>query len=286
MILEKRLQEKKLNRLAFGYNTNGFAHHDLFDVFEILSRLGYQGIALTLDYNHCNPHSIGLMELDLIRDKLSELNLRVVVETGARFILDPWNKHEPGFIGEDNRKRVLFTKKAIDIAAHLGAEGVVFASGRRADNISEAISWKYLREAVIELLDYAETKNIVASIEPEPGMFIDTLQRFDDLKSRLPEYNKLFLTMDIGHLYCSETVSAVEQIRNYRDFVRNVHLEDIKGGIHEHLAFGEGEIDFQSVLKCLNEIEYAGLVNVELSRDSHRAVEIAKESLQFLTTIN
>ncbi|MDH4163812.1 MAG: sugar phosphate isomerase/epimerase [Nitrospirota bacterium] len=275
-----------MNKLAFGYNTNGFAHHDLLDVFEIVSRVGYQGVALTLDYNHCNPHLAGPRELDLIKSRLAALNLRVVVETGARFILDPWNKHEPGLVSVDNRKkRVLFTKKAIDIAAHLGAEGVVFASGRRTDSTSETACWTYLRDAVVEILDYADSKNIVASIEPEPGMFIDTLRAFDELRSRLPRQAKLFLTLDIGHLYCSETVPAVDQIVKYREFIKNVHIEDIRGGIHEHLPFGDGEIDFHSILTCLEVIGYTGLVNVELSRNSHCAVEMAKKSFQILTTV-
>jgi sugar phosphate isomerase/epimerase len=62
----------------------------------------------------------------------------------------------------------------------------------------------------------------------------------------------------------------------------NVHIEDMRPGIHDHLMFGEGTIDFAAVLATLREIGYAGGVHVELSRHSHDAVETARRSLAFL----
>ena len=45
-------------------------------------------------------------------------------------------------------------------------------------------------------------------------------------------------------------------------------------GVHEHLMFGEGELDLDEALSVLTEIEYQGLVAVELSRHSHAAHEM------------
>ena len=39
--------------------------------------------------------------------------------------------------------------------------------------------------------------------------------------------------------------------------------------MHEHLPFGEGEMDVPPVLAALRASGYAGLVTVELPRDSH-----------------
>ena len=63
----------------------------------------------------------------------------------------------------------------------------------------------------------------------------------------------------------------------------NVHIEDMRRGVHEHLMFGEGEIDFRAGARgrC-EEIGYSGGVYVELSRHSHDAVETARKALAFL----
>ena len=62
----------------------------------------------------------------------------------------------------------------------------------------------------------------------------------------------------------------------------NVHLEDMRAGRHEHLMFGEGEIDFPPVLRTLAEVGYTGGVYVELSRHSHEGPAAARRAFEFL----
>jgi L-ribulose-5-phosphate 3-epimerase len=56
----------------------------------------------------------------------------------------------------------------------------------------------------------------------------------------------------------------------------------MRKGAHDHLMFGEGEIDFGPVLRTLDETGYRGGVHVELSRHSHAAVRTAEKALAFL----
>ena len=88
--------------------------------------------------------------------------------------------------------------------------------------------------------------------------------------------------MDVGHLHCLGEVPIADRLRRWRDRLWNVHIEDMRRGVHDHLMFGEGEMDFREVLGALNEIGYAGGVHVELSRHSHDAVETARRALAFL----
>ena len=62
--------------------------------------------------------------------------------------------------------------------------------------------------------------------------------------------------------------------------------EDIRGREHVHLPFGEGDIDFAPVLGALEDAGYRGLVNVELSRQSHEAPEAARRAIEFLRKVS
>ena len=56
----------------------------------------------------------------------------------------------------------------------------------------------------------------------------------------------------------------------------------MRRGVHEHLPFGDGEVDFPPVLAALAAIEFEGLVAVELPRHPHAAPTLAASSLDFL----
>jgi sugar phosphate isomerase/epimerase len=271
--------------MLWGYNTNGFAHHRLEDALRILADLGYQGVALTLDYRALSPYDTDTPRQALeVRGLLRQLGLRVVVETGARFLLDPWHKHQPTLLseaGEDRERRMDFLRRAVDLAAELNADAVSFWSGTPQTPALDDVLMERLATGCRELSLHAAARGVRLAFEPEPGMFIDTMSRFAALHSRVA-HPAFGLTLDIGHLYCLGEVPVVDHLRRWRDWLWNIHLEDMRCGVHDHLMFGEGEIDFAEVIRGLVEIGYDGGVHVELSRHSHDAVETARRSLAFL----
>lgn len=271
--------------MRYGYNTNGFAHHRLEDALTILADLGYRSVALTLDYHALNPFDPNTpRQLPLLRERLRRLGLAVVIETGARFLLDPWNKHQPTLLSsnaEKRQRRLDFLRWAVDIAAALDAEAVSFWSGTATEPASADTLMDRLVEGCQVLCEHAEGRQVRLAFEPEPGMFVATMTRFAELHRRVG--HALFgLTIDIGHLHCLGETPIAAALRRWRDWLWNVHIEDMRRGVHEHLMFGEGEIDFAEVMATLAEIGYAGGVHVELSRHSHDAVETARKSLEFL----
>jgi sugar phosphate isomerase/epimerase len=271
--------------LLFGYNTNGFAHHRLEDAIAILAELGYGGVALTLDYHALNPFDPALpQQIQIVRGLLKKHNLRSVIETGARFLLDPKRKHQPTLVSpaaEERGRRLDFLCRAVDIASELGSDAVSFWSGTATDGAKPAVLLERLADNCLRLCDHASQRGLRLAFEPEPGMFIDRMDRFAELRERVarPEFG---LTLDLGHLHCQGEVPIADQVRRWHDILWNVHIEDMRKGVHDHLMFGDGEIEFPPVLKALEEVGYRGGVHVELSRHSHNAVERARQSLTFL----
>ncbi len=272
-----------------GYNTNGFAHHRLDDALTILAGLGYQSVALTLDHHALNPYDSGTArQLPLFRARLRELGLHVVIETGVRFLLDPWHKHQPTLLSADagqRERRLDFLRRAVEVAAALDAEAVSFWSGTATEPESDAARMNRLVVGCRQLCEYAAARRVRLAFEPEPGMFLDTMTRFAELFERVA-HPSFGLTLDIGHLHCLGETPIAGHLRCWRDRLWNVHIEDMRRGVHEHLMFGEGEIDFAEVMATLAEIGYTGGLHVELSRHSHNAVETARRALAFLRSFS
>jgi sugar phosphate isomerase/epimerase len=272
--------------MLLGYNTNGFAHHRLEDAVAILADLGYQSVALTIDYHAFNPFDEVERDrqVEAVGDLLHRYGLRSVIETGARFLLDPWHKHQPTLLSptiDERDQRVDFLIRAMDLARELGSDAVSFWSGSAREPAPDLELMERLVHRCRRLCEYAARREVVLAFEPEPGMFIDTMARFTELHERV-DHPAFGLTLDIGHLHCMGEVPIADHLRRWKDRLWNVHIEDMRRGVHEHLMFGEGEIDFREVMEALREIGYAGGVHVELSRHSHDAVETARHAIEFL----
>ena len=138
-----------------------------------------------------------------------------------------------------------------------------------------------LAEALHPVIESAEQAEMPLAFEPEPGMFIDTLERFARLDERV--HHPLFdLTIDVGHVHCSAEGDIAGLLRRWGNRIRNIHIEDMLEGVHEHLMFGEGTMEFPPIFQALRDVDYQGGVHVELSRHSHMAVDAVRASAAFL----
>jgi sugar phosphate isomerase/epimerase len=275
--------------MILGYNTNGFAHHRLEDAVEIIAELGYGGVALTPDVNHWNvwddpKHIPGVRAIPRMRS----LGLRTVIETGSRFLLDARRKHQPTLISPDptgRESRFLFLRDCVGLAssprANFRADCVSFWSGTPIDDAPPSELMALLVDGCLRLADLASSKNVRLAFEPEPGMFIDTMDKFAELHAMVNHPN-FGLTVDVGHLVCNGELPVSKHLVQWKDWLWNVHIEDMRRGVHDHLMFGEGEVDFADVFAGLRAAGYEGMVSVELSRHSHDAVETARRAMAFL----
>ncbi|MGF1428715.1 sugar phosphate isomerase/epimerase family protein [Kitasatospora sp. LaBMicrA B282] len=272
--------------LHLGYGSNGLTDLRLTDALHLLADLGYDGIGLTLDHMHLDPLAEDLKaRTRRLAGQLDRLGLQVTVETGARYVLDPRRKHGPSLLDADPearaaRARLLVT--AVEVAAELGAHAVHCFSGVRPPDTAPETAWQRLGEALQPVLKAAERAEVPLAIEPEPGHLLDDLAGFHRLRSLLDDPTRLGLTLDIGHCQCLEEASPADCVRAAAPWLRHVQIEDMRRGVHEHLPFGDGEIDFPPVLAALGASGYQGLTVVELPRHSHAGPELAARSLEFL----
>ncbi|MEU4644092.1 sugar phosphate isomerase/epimerase family protein [Micromonospora sp. NPDC023814] len=271
--------------LRFGYGTNGFANHRLADALAVIADLGYQGVALTLDHDHLDPFAPALARrVAAVARRLAALGLAVVVETGARYLLDPWHKHAPTLLHDDPTRRVEFLRRAVRIGADLGAEAVSFWAGVRPDAVPPPTAWDRLVAGCATVVDAADVAGVTLGFEPEPGMLVEDIAGWRRLRAALGDPAHFGITLDIGHCRCLEPQPIPACVHEVAERLVNVQIDDMRRGVHEHLEFGAGEIDFPPVLRALADAGYRGLVAVELPRHSHDAPAVAARSLDFLRT--
>ena len=272
--------------LRYAYNTNGAANHRLDDALRLIADAGYDGVALTLDHHHLDPFAPNWeRETARVAALLDTLSLGSVIETGARYLLDPRQKHEPTLVSPDpagRARRVAFLCRALDVAARLGSETMSFWAGVPQPAAPPGDAFRWLDDGLARVLDHAEACGIDASFEPEPGMLIETVGDFAGLAQRHP---RLRLALDTGHCLVTQDIDPADAVRACADRIGTVAVEDMRCGDHTHLPFGQGDMDMPAVLNALTEIGFTRLVCVELSRESPRAHAAIPEAIAYLRGI-
>lgn len=267
--------------MLLGYNTNGFAHHRLEDALDILAELGYQAVAITPDVHHLPPFQTSAGQLRTFRRRLEQVGLAVVVETGARYVLDPRRKHRPNLLEGDDEgrsRRLEFLVRCAEMAAELGGQVVSVWAGVRPPETDPAEAWDFLATGILELCRRADAVGVRVAFEPEPGMLVETLDEWERLRREVA-HSALGLALDVGHVPCSEPISPAEAIRRHASEILTVHLDDVRGRVHEHLQIGEGDLAWAEIAGALQGSGFQGIASFELSRHSHAAPQAAKDAL-------
>lgn len=262
--------------VLLGYNSNGFAHHRLEDALPWLADLGYRAVAITPDVPHLDPLRTGAREVAAIGALCARLGLTPVLESGARFTLDPRRKHRPNLLEPDDSWLARLEHLALLVrwCPDLGAGVLSFWSGALPPGQSAAQAAARLHAAADALHPLAEAHGVRLALEPEPGHFVGTLDQFALLAEP-----RFALMLDIGHLYANDHGDPRRAVAEFGARVAGVQLDDARRGVHEHLAPGEGDADWTAIARACAELPAPTTACFELSRDGHRFHELAPAAL-------
>ena len=267
--------------LRYAYNTNGCGSHRLADALDLMAEAGYAGVALTLDHHHFDPFAEDwTAQADRLAARLAAVGFGSVIETGARFLLDPRAKHEPTLVTaspDGRRRRLAFLKRAVDIAAILGSEAVSFWAGVPKPGVDRNAARGWLLDGLHRIAAYAAEQGVTVAFEPEPGMLVETAAEWEGLA--VPG---LELALDTGHCIVTGDIDPAEAVRHYGPRLGTVSIEDMRRGVKINLPFGEGDMDVPAILDALEAVNYRKLVCVELSRESPSADRAIPGSIRWL----
>ena len=160
-------------------------------------------------------------------------------------------------------------REYVDLTAALGCEYLVVHCGFHFSVYLDRVR-AALYETMARCVEYAERRRVPLVIENMNRLPGDsefqylgvTVEEFRDLFRRIRS-PYLGLALDVAH--CELLPGGVGLfVRAFPDRIHAVQLSDNRRTVDEHLAIGDGVIDFGQVLAALRRIDFAGPLIIEL----------------------
>lgn len=185
-------------------------------------------------------------------------------------------------------------QRSIDIAVELGVDQMNSEFSGRPEQ-AERSEGQFLKSMEV-LLPRLEKEGISLNIEPHPDDFIeDGIEAIRFLRG--------LNSKNIGFLYCVphtfyQAHDIAEIVRYAGKDLKHLHLADsfdyrASGGrryllnpaetnatVHQHLPYGQGEVDLDSFFAALKEINFDGIATVAVFSQEEKAHENARWMLE------
>jgi len=227
--------------IKLSYSTFGLTNLDFIKSIEEVDKAGYPGVELSFHRDQFNPFDITDDYLAAVKKKLASLEVNAACISTASHFFTPQRPHEPSLMSPDlagRKRRIDLVRRGIHVARALGVPLVSFGSGFIRD---EHVSNPSVnpRELLVDsihqcLKELREDEDITLLIEPEPGMYIETLDQGLSLVDEVG--TKCFqLHLDLNHNYCSET-NYLEALGKAAPHARFLHVSDSQEGYNLKLV--------------------------------------------------
>lgn len=220
--------------IKLSYSTFGLTDLSFLDAVDAVDKAGYPGIELSFHRDQFNPFNVTDDEIDTLKRKLQTTQVKAACLATASHFFTPSRPHEPSLMSIDlagRKRRIGLVKRGIEVARKLGVPLVTFGSGFiRDEHIANPTvnPRELLVDSIQHCLEEIRDEDMTLLIEPEPGMFIETV---DQAMSLVDEVNspQFRLHLDMCHMYCSEAdyISALGKAAPY---TRYFHVSDAEEG--------------------------------------------------------
>lgn len=175
----------------------------------------------------------------------------------------------------------------LDLCVGIGATALVLPNGRQAHDPVIALNadLDLVARKLSIISDRAHRRGVQVWVEaPHWFRLAFDLDRAISLMRRLPQ--EVGVVCDVSHITASGSTPR-EFLSALGDRTRHVHVRDAEAGYIHH-SVGKGEVDFPDLIAKLNEIDYDGVIALELETrdvaDDDRADEALRAG-EYLTAL-
>ena len=246
--------------MKLGYSTWGMPTVPVEIAIRHIAKLGFDGIELTVIPGYTTELStLNSSERQRIAKLLKDHHLPLSA-IAAHSNLLATNK-------EDYQKNMWRLKGGVDLAVDLVEDGIMPAvnttPGGSPNQWEELKS--FLVERINELVDYAKLRGVTIAMEPHVGAIIDTPDKMRECLD-LVDSPYFKVNFDISH-FDVVGFTIEEAVAALAPHSIHTHVKDQRGR-HPNFEFlipGEGDFDYVTYLKEMQESGYDGFITVEVS---------------------
>ena len=243
----------------------GFASMDPEEVLRTLSEIGYRAVEWTLA--HLDPRKKTVAEIK----RVIELSKRYHMEVSEVVV-----QQDLVVLDENMRKKTTdFVVQCIQTFSEAGIKTINLFTGPRpwvadtpriGENITEGKASDMVYQAFDIFVPQAEKFKINLAVE---GVWCMLCHDYYSTRNLIDSYdsNYLGVNLDPSHDVLAGNLDVGWIVRNWGKKIKHVHLKDAVGiqsqGKFIFPLLGEGNVDWTSFFKALEEIAYDGYMSVE-----------------------
>ncbi len=241
------------------YGAMNFPVTPVLEEIETFSRLGFDYLELTMD-----PPMAHHTKLSAIREKI----IQALAENNMGIVC-----HLPTFVTTADlteslrQASVNEMRRSLDVAASLGAKKIVFhpsmVTGMGAF-VMDTVR-KHAFDFICEMADAAKRLNVTLCLEnmfPRCRLGVEP----DDLAQIFNVVPALKLTLDTGHANIGDRRGRRlrEMVSRFGKRIGHLHFSDNQGSVDDHLAVGQGTVNFSWLTGQLSALGYDDTITLEV----------------------
>lgn len=246
---------------------------NIYENVDKLKKYGYDGVELMVRDTH-------LINQEEIISYIKKQNMDIsMICTGEVYGEDGLTLTSPKVeIREATKKRL---KQLIDFAQKCKANlNIGRVRGFYCEELLKSETEELAIIGLRELCEYAEDKGVNILMEPVTRLqtnFINSTKDGIEFCEKVKRDN-FKLMLDIYHMNI-EDPCILKSLKEAKDYVKHIHFAD-----NNRRILGNCGMDFKNILKVLREIDYRGVISLEIFQIPTQD-EAAKKSITYLRKI-
>ena len=259
------------------YGAMNFPVAPLAEEMDLFAQMGFDYLELAMDPPMAH-HATLLKNRSAIKQRLKDHGLGLVC-------------HLPTFVlTADLTERIRLASVqemylSLEVAAELGATKVVLHPSMVFGMAP------FVLETVKDLFFQFLAEMVAAACRLELAICLENMMPRNILGVEPADFEEIFslhptlkMTLDTGHanIGSPEGKRLLELVKRYGDHIGHIHISDNLGKRDDHLAVGQGTVDFTTLVRRLVELGYDDTITLEVFDQDRRMLAQSRDRVKRL----